>query len=372
MKHVARVWTCLAVAAAAVGLFVDAASAQNAATTPDAPAAPVRKLVVGVKQAPPFAMKAKDGEWSGISVELWRNVAEELELPYDLREVTLPEMIDGLKDGSIDVGVGALTVTAEREEMFDFSHPFYSSGLGIAASTRGDNEWIGVLKRVFSAKFLTVVAGLAMLLLVVGGVMWLFERNANPDHFGAGRGKGIGAGFWWAAVTMTTVGYGDKAPVTLPGRLVGLVWMFASIILISIFTAGITTALTVSSLGSSIAGPEDLPHVRVGSVDATTSATYLQDHGIGYTAYDTVADAMDALADGKIDAVLYDEPILRWLVQQKGQGTLEVLPNTVERQDYGLGLQQDSPLRERVNRAVLQHLATSTWDATLQRYLGKQ
>ena len=38
--------------------------------------------------------------------------------------------------------------------------------------------------------------------------------------------------FWWAAVTMTTVGYGDKTPVTTGGRIVGLVWMFTSVIVI--------------------------------------------------------------------------------------------------------------------------------------------
>jgi CubicO group peptidase (beta-lactamase class C family) len=47
---------------------------------------------------------------------------------------------------------------------------------------------------------------------------------------------GIGIGIWWATVTMTTVGYGDKAPMTPGGRIVGLIWMFVGVITISGFT----------------------------------------------------------------------------------------------------------------------------------------
>lgn len=36
-----------------------------------------RELTVGVKEAPPFAMKAANGEWSGLSIDLWRQVAGE-------------------------------------------------------------------------------------------------------------------------------------------------------------------------------------------------------------------------------------------------------------------------------------------------------
>ena len=74
---------------------------------------------------------------------------------------------------------------------------------------------------------------------VVGVVMWLGERRRNQAQFGGTAAHGIGAGLWWSAVTMTTVGYGDKAPVTILGRLLGLVWMFAAIIIISSFTAAI-------------------------------------------------------------------------------------------------------------------------------------
>ena len=58
---------------------------------------------------------------------------------------------------------------------------------------------------------------------------------------------------------MTTVGYGDKAPITTAGRMIAVMWMFIGIVLLSGITATITTALTVHRLGTRIQGPEDLP-----------------------------------------------------------------------------------------------------------------
>src|SRR5262249_12363361 len=42
------------------------------------PALPDRELIVATREVPPFAMKNKDGSWRGISIELWRRVAERL------------------------------------------------------------------------------------------------------------------------------------------------------------------------------------------------------------------------------------------------------------------------------------------------------
>ncbi|MFH7563901.1 MULTISPECIES: ion channel [Oceanimonas] len=48
------------------------------------------------------------------------------------------------------------------------------------------------------------------------------------------------------------MGYGDKAPVTFAGRLVGLIWMFAGMIMVASFTAAITSSLTVNNLRTGI------------------------------------------------------------------------------------------------------------------------
>src|SRR5699024_8670775 len=110
------------------------------------------------------------------------------------------------------------------------------------------------------------ILALCGVLLMAGAGVWAFERRKNPEEFRSDAPKGLADGFWWAAVTMTTVGYGDKAPKTLGGRVIGLIWMFTSVIVISSFTAAIATSLTVGQLSSTVQGVEDLGGVRAATV----------------------------------------------------------------------------------------------------------
>jgi ABC-type amino acid transport substrate-binding protein len=206
----------------------------------------------------------------------------------------------------------------------------------------------------------------------VGLLVWWFERRKNPEQFGGGAARGIGSGFWWSAVTMTTVGYGDKAPLSFWGRLLALVWMFAAIIIISSFTAAITSSLTVNKLESPIKGPQDLPKVRVGTLSDTTSGSYLEDKNISFRTYKTTLDGLQAIVDGQIDAFVYDAPLLRYLVNNDFKGIITVLPVVFLRQDYGIALPAGSPLREPINRQLLKIISEPEWQGRLQQYLGNE
>jgi ABC-type amino acid transport substrate-binding protein len=328
-------------------------------------------LIVGTKEAPPFSMKTSDGQWIGLSIDLWRQIAAELNFQFEFRELVLKQLLDGVRDGSLDAAVAAFTITPEREKKLDFTHAFYTTGLGIAVSVKTHNPWFTVARRVISAAFLKVVASLTLVLLGVGVLVWWFEHKKNPGQFNGSAARGIGSGFWWSAVTMTTVGYGDKAPITLAGRILGLIWMFVAIILISSFTATITSTLTVTQLETVIKGPEDLPKVTVGTIANTTGESYLKQIQLSFRSYGSPQEGLAALKEGKIQALVYDAPILRYYIHQNYIGSLEVLPYRLQRQEYGIALQPNSPLREQINVVLLQKIQEKAWQEKLSQYLGE-
>jgi ABC-type amino acid transport substrate-binding protein len=323
-------------------------------------------------------MKNDEGEWNGITIELLREMKAELnsrfehEVTLEFREMGLEEMLAAVERGQVDVAAAAITVNFEREKRMDFTHPFYNSGLGIAVGAHlRTGGWTGIVQAVFSKTFLRIVVALFVAMLLSAVAVYIFERRSNREQFGGGAVRGIGAGLWWAAVTLTTVGYGDKVPKTVPGKLIGLVWMFAALFIVASFTAAVTSALTVTQLKSRITGPADLSRVRVATVQGSTAAKYLTARHIISEQYSNVVAALNELKEGKSDAVVYDAPILLHEAYRHFAGQLFVLPITFERQNYAFALPSDSPLRERMNLVLLRKIGSPEWQDILAGYLGE-
>jgi ABC-type amino acid transport substrate-binding protein len=360
---------CVLRTAALVALALTLAPVRRAVAQDTAP--PARTLIIGTKVAPPFAIKDADGHWSGISIDLWRAVARDMGYRFVLRDTTLDGLLNGVADGSLDAAVAALTITADREQRFDFTEPFYVAGLGIAVPTTEHSSWLTIVSRLLSSRFLKVAIGLTLLLLIGAMLVWLFEHRRNPEQFGGGVARGIGASIWWSAETMTTVGYGDKVPRTIGGRLVSMIWMLAGIIVITSFTAVVTSSLTLEELQGPVQGPDDLESARVGTIASSTSSAYLTSHHIPFRAFATPLDALHALEHRQLDAVVYDAPILGYEITNHFHGMLHVLPTTFDQQYYGIALPAGSPLREPLNRALLARITAPAWQAVLARYLGR-
>jgi polar amino acid transport system substrate-binding protein len=331
-----------------------------------------RKLMVGTREAPPFSMKDSDGRWIGISIDLWRQIATELNIPYKFLELDQYNLLEGLTNGSLDVVVENLTITPERLDKFDFTYPFYTTGLGLAVPFKQKYPLIAVLKQLLSRTVLGILISIIIVLLLVGIMVYLFERKGNPEHFGGNAIQGVGSGFWFSAVTMTTVGYGDKLPKTIGGRIVSLIWMFTAVILVSLFTATITSTLTVKQLETSIRGLEDLKKELVGTMPYTTSESFLKNNLISFKTYKSVGEGLEAVTQGEIKAFVYDAPELRYMIEQRFRGKLEMLPNTYSQENYGIALVDNSPLRKSINRVLLQTIRSQEWQKNLYRYLGRQ
>lgn len=326
-------------------------------------------LTVGTRVAAPFVMQ--DGEsYTGITMELLSEISRELDIEFRYEERNIQGLLEGVEDGSLDMAASALTITSEREEMVDFTHPFFVTGLGLAVPYKTTSPLMATLRGLLSLEFLSVVFLLTLLLGILGVFIWLAERRKNPEEFGGSPTEGIGSGFWWSAVTMTTVGYGDKSPRTFAGRTIGFIWMFAGIILISFFTATIASSLTVSQLESTIQGPADLPNVRVGTLSGSATISYMEENRIRYTSFSTLEAGMQAVKDGQIDTFVHDAPILQHLAGTQFPNEVRVLPNTFNQQYFGIALPKNSELRDPINRVILDIISSEEWKDIQHRYLG--
>ncbi|SNC65460.1 amino acid ABC transporter substrate-binding protein, PAAT family [Marinobacter sp. es.048] len=80
----------------------------------------------------PFEMMDQEtGEMIGFDMEIIREVADRAGFEIDLNTMDFNGIIPALQTGNVDIAIAGITITAEREEIVDFSDPYYDSGLRI-------------------------------------------------------------------------------------------------------------------------------------------------------------------------------------------------------------------------------------------------
>jgi len=327
-------------------------------------------LRVGVIELAPLYMKTADGRWEGYSVELWQDVAARIGVPFEFQEFrNLEKLLEALEQRKIDI-IPSLPVRERLEAVMDFSQSYLKSGLAIAVPSEGvEYAWRRIFETILSVHSLKAIGFLMVLSTIAGIIVWRFEKGRNSEMFGGRHVKGIGHGIWWAMVTMSTVGYGDLAPKTLGGRIVALVWMFFSIIFIAVFTASITTSLTISELKGKVRGFGDLYSVRTGSISGSESFDFLTRQGVAVVSCDSILAGMEALTSGRIDAFVLNEQLLKHLAKRNFPGRVQVLPGTYDEYFVSIALQQNSPLRKPINKALLSLMNTQQWTEIGNRYI---
>jgi polar amino acid transport system substrate-binding protein len=359
-----------AIAFAALFLFCGAPAQSQTSNAASSSLQLDRELVIGTKEAPPFSMKAANGTWQGISIDLWRRIATEIGVKYRLvEEATVQELIEGVASGRFDVGVGAITVTAARDQLVDFSHPYYATGLGIAVPAERTASWWPVLRAMTSFGFAQAVMALIGLAFLVGFLVWFFERRHNED-FGGDVKRGLSSGVLWSTTAMTQRQSSAFSPRTLPGRIIAVIWMVVSIIAVAVFTAGITSALTTKKLRGDVDTVADLTSARVGAVTGTSTEEALVRMHLVPRGFETAQLGLRALREKQIDAFVYDRPLVAWIIRQNFPGSIELLDITFDPQNYAFALPNGSPYRKPLNIALLKATSDIWWDDVISRYLG--
>ena len=163
--------------------------------------AKAQPLRVAVYDAAPYASVARDGSFTGASVDLWRRVAEEMGTNYQFKLVSsMEDVLRGIEQGRYDAAIGAITITEDRTARVDFSYPTHRSG--VAASLRKE---VGTRAAVVSfsaaASELGPLFGAMISLLFVAGIaMWLVERLEKDASKADSAVRTLRDGLYWAEV----------------------------------------------------------------------------------------------------------------------------------------------------------------------------
>jgi len=335
------------------------------------PTAPLR---VAVYDVPPYGTVGSDGALSGLSVDLWRRVAEELEWEYRLTPVSQMETIlSGLEQGRFDAAIGAITITPEREARIDFSYPTHRSGVAVALPKETGPLAAIVSYVTVAADLGTLIVGIFALLLLLGVVIWLIER---PGRSGKPPPEDsvvtLRDGLYWAVVTMTTVGYGDKTPKTPLGRLVAVVWMLSSVALVSLLSASLVSRLTAERVeNSSIRAESDLTGKKLAAVAQSSGAEYLDELHLKYEKYDNLAEALSSLANGQSNAVVNSVGALQYLVAARFAQVIRVPRVLLAPAFMAIALPDNSPLKKPIDRALIKITASPEWKSVEELYFGR-
>ncbi len=339
----------------------------------DAGSPAVGTIRVAARPSPPY-VTYDDDRFGGFSIDLLRLIADDIGADLDVYGVTSnAKLVDDVARGEADIGAGALAITSEREERIDFSQPYLDSGLEILVPVESGGVLSGrlgaALRSLLSVELLWIVLTLLIVLFVAAHVVWLAERRSNPE-FPADYRTGIWEAFWWAAVTATTVGYGDTTPKGVTGRVFGLLWMFVGLFVLAYFTAGIASAFTVDELEGQIGGPGELRGHRVGVVADSLGADYVVDHGIAATRYELADEAYAALLDGSLDAVVHDAAVLEHFVAGNVAGGARVTGDRFAERGIGFAIETDGELAEAVNRSLIDAVESGRYDDLNERWFG--
>ena len=326
-----------------------------------------KNLQIGITETPPFVMK-KGANFTGLSISSWEMLNENLSYNYEYKVYeSLGDLLTGVEKGEVDFSINPITVTDKRMKRLDFSQPYFISHTAVAKK-KESKVW-HFIKNLWSWDFISAILLLAGIILLFGVLVWFFERKHNHEEFGGKGLSGIKEGFWWSAVTMTTVGYGDKSPRTTGGRIVGLIWMFLAIILISSLTAGIASALTVQSINDEISNVQDLERFNVSTVESSSSQEFLDLYTIQYSKVKSGEEGLEEVANGNTALFVYDAPILKYLIQKNGsEDKLEVLQKTLKKDYFSYAFPKDSPLLKKINPELIALLKTMEWNTMIKDF----
>lgn len=323
------------------------------------------QLRIGIYNSPPFITSDSP---DGASVDLWlyamRDTFVKCEFVY-YNDIPTGELLEKMESDNLDVVLGSTTITSSRLDKYNFSQPYWTSNLSIAKK-KSNQVLKGVFATLVSGQFLILLLSLLVVVNFFGLLFWWREHKTNEDFRDAPL-PGIFDGFYFAFVALTTVGLGDKKPITSSGKIIMIFWMLTSYIITAVFIGGMSATIFANIEKYNVNSIEDLRSTKVGTIVNTTGADFLDDNNVKYIGYASVEKALEDIENGNLETFVYDTPVLKYLIHENDY-RIVLSDNTFDEQYYGIVFKEDSKLIKYINQKIFESKSDGTYDKIISSY----
>ncbi|XP_029070235.1 glutamate receptor ionotropic, kainate 1 isoform X6 [Monodon monoceros] len=348
----------------------------------------------GTEKEEPYVMYRKSDKplygndrFEGYCLDLLKELSNILGFIYDVKLVPDGKygaqndkgewngMVKELIDHRADLAVAPLTITYVREKVIDFSKPFMTLGISILyhkpnGTNPGVFSFLNPLSPDIWMYVLLACLGVSCVLFVIARFTpyeWYNPHPCNPDSDVVENNFTLLNSFWFGVGALMQQG-SELMPKALSTRIVGGIWWFFTLIIISSYTANLAAFLTVERMESPIDSADDLAKqtkIEYGAVRDGSTMTFFKKSKI--STYEKMWAFMSSRqqtalvknSDEGIQrvlttdyALLMESTNIEYVTQRNCN--LTQIGGLIDSKGYGVGTPIGSPYRDKITIAILQ------------------
>ncbi|XP_042345772.1 glutamate receptor ionotropic, kainate 3 [Plectropomus leopardus] len=352
-----------------------------------------RSLVITTILEEPYVMLKKSDKalvgndrFEGFCIDLLKELASILGFTYEIRLVPDGKygsqddkgqwngMIRELIEHRADLSVAPLTITYMREKVIDFSKPFMSMGISILyrkpnATNNGFFSFLNPMTPDIWVYILLAYLGVSCVLFVIARFSpyeWYDAHPCNPGSDVVENNFTLLNSFWFGVGSLMQQG-SELMPKALSTRIIGGIWWFFTLIIISSYTANLAAFLTVERMDSPVDSADDIAKqtkIEYGVVKDGATMTFFKKSKVStfekmwaFMSSKPSTSLVKSIEDGiqrvlKSDYALIMESTTIDYITRRNCNLTQV-GGIIDSKGYGIGTPLGSPYRDKITIAIL-------------------
>ncbi|XP_034824305.2 uncharacterized protein [Maniola hyperantus] len=291
-------------------------------------------------------------------------------------------IIGDLVSGAAHMSFAALSVSAARAEVIDFSQPYFFSGISILAAPnqRPDIPLLAFLLPFSPELWIAIFTSLNVTAIAVAIYEWLSPFGLNPWGRQRSKNFSISSALWvmWGLLCGHLVAF--KAPKSWPNKFLINVWGGFSVIFVASYTANIAALIAGLFFHNAVddyQGRSNWLSLRVGTPRSSVAEYYVRRNNpqlaqqMRRYALQDIEEGIQRLRNGTLDLFIADTTVLDYYrATDHGCKLQRVGDHALTKDTYAIGMSKGFPLKDSISAVIAKYSSNGYMDILTEKWYG--